>query len=207
MNHEKMHTPGRVTLSIKIKRAVWNVAAAVLFRPFIMGLFRVWRIALLRAFGARVAWDANVYASCKIWAPWNLWMGHRACLGPGVICYNQDVVTLEEEAIVSQYSYLCTAGHDVSMWNTADKSLITAPISLQKKSWVGSRAFIGMGVSIGEGAIVGATASVYKDVEPWAVVGGNPAKIIKMRKIEKVMMGGGKINFHLSSDNFWRIAV
>ena len=36
---------------------------------------------------------------------------------------------------------------------------------------------------IGEGAVVGATASVYKDVEPWTVVGGNPAKVLKMRKI------------------------
>lgn len=38
-----------------------------------------------------------------------------------------------------------------------------------------------MGVGLGEGAVVGATASVYKSVEPWNVVGGNPAKVIKKR--------------------------
>lgn len=177
------HTLGRVSLSIKLKRVVWNVMVALLFRPFITPLFRKWRIALLRLFGAKVEWDANVYASVKIWAPWMLQMGHRACLGPEVICYNQDWVVLEDDAIVSQYSYLCTAGHDVDYANTADSGLITAPIVLHRGAWVGSRAYIGMGVEIGEGAVVGATASVYKSVEPWTVVGGNPAKIIKKRTL------------------------
>lgn len=178
------HTPGRVSLGIKLKRVVWNVTSALLFRPFITPVFRKWRLLLLRIFGAEVEWDANVYASAKIWAPWMLRMGHRACLGPEVICYNQDWVVLEDDAIVSQYSYLCTAGHDIDHANTADSGLITASIVLRRGAWIGSRAFIGMGVEIGENAVVGATASVYKNVEPWAVVGGNPAKVIKKRTIE-----------------------
>ena len=186
----ELHTLGYVSKSIKIKRVVWNITAALLFRPFITPAFRKWRIALLRLFGAKVEWDANVYASVKIWAPWMLQMGHRACLGPEVICYNQDWVVLKDDAVVSQYTYLCTAGHDVNMMNTADKSLITAPIILKSKSWIGARSFIGMGVEIGEGAVVGATASVYKSVEPWSVVGGNPCKIIKMRKLTNIKSGG-----------------
>ena len=178
------HTPGHVSGSIKIKRVLWNITATLLFRPFITPAFRKWRIALLRLFGAKIEWDANVYASVKIWAPWMLQMGHRACLGPEVICYNQDWVVLEDETVVSQYTYLCTAGHDVSMMNSADKSLITAPIILKSKSWIGTRAFISMGVTIGEYAIVGATASVYKDVEAYTIVGGNPAKIIKKRTLK-----------------------
>ena len=94
-------------------------------------LFGKWRIALLKLFGAKIEWDANVYASVRIWAPWKLKMGHRACLGPNVICYNQDWVMLEDDVVVSQYSYLCTAGHDVNMLNTADKSLVIAPIVLR----------------------------------------------------------------------------
>ncbi len=178
------HTPGLVSMGIKIKRAVWNITAAVLFRPFVTPLFRKWRVALLRLFGAKIEWDANVYASVRIWAPWNLQMGHRACMGPDVICYNQDWVILEDDAIVSQYSYLCTAGHDVSHANTADSGLITAPIILRSKSWIGSRAFISMGVEIGQYAIVGATASVYKDVDEYMIVGGNPAKVIRRRELK-----------------------
>lgn len=175
---------GKVFISVKMRRAVWNVVAVIFFRPFITGIFRLWRIALLKAFGAKVAWDANVYASVKIWAPWRLSMGHRACLGPDVICYNQDWVVLEDDAIVSQYSYLCTASHDIEKQNTADDSLIIAPIVLRNKVWIGSRAFIGLGVCIGENAIVGATASVYKNVPANTIVGGNPAKILKERIIK-----------------------
>ena len=180
MNLER-HTPGRV---------VWNVTSALLFRPFITPVFRKWRLQLLRMFVAEVQWDANVYASVKVWAPWMLRMGHRACLGPEVICYNQDLVVLEDDAIVSQYSYLCTAGHDIDHANTADSGLVTFPIVLRRGAWIGSRAFIGMGVEIGENAVVGATASVYKSVEPWTVVGGNPCKIIRMRKLININSGG-----------------
>lgn len=183
------HTPGHVSGSIKIKRVVWNITAAFLFRPFITPVFRKWRLLLLRMYGAEVEWDANVYASVKIWAPWMLRMGHRACLGPEVICYNQDLVVLEDDAIVSQYSYLCTAGHDVNIMNTADSGLVTAPIVLKNKARIDSRAFIGMGVERGEDAVVGATASVYKNVELWSVVGGNPCKLIKMRKLTNTNSG------------------
>lgn len=76
---------------------------------------------------------------CKDLGSMDVANGHRACLGPEVICYNQDWVVLEGDAIVSQYSYLCTAGHDVDHANMADCGLITAPIVLRRGAWVGSR--------------------------------------------------------------------
>lgn len=176
---------GHVTTGIKIKRAIWNIAAFILLRPFGSKFFRIWRILLLKLFGADIKWDSEVYSSVKIWAPWNLKMGHKTCLGPDVICYNQDIIILEDNVIVSQYSYLCTASHDVNMLNTARSSLVIAPITIKAKAWIGSRAFIGLGVTIGKAAVVGATASVYKDVEDFHVVGGNPAKTIKIRHLNK----------------------
>lgn len=178
----EIHHPGKVSLSIKIRRALWNVCSALLFRPFITGVFRRWRIFLLNLFGAQIHSDSNVYASVKIWAPWNLVMEKDSCLGPDVICYNQDVVTLEENVTVSQYSYLCTAGHETDSPNSASDGLVTAGITLKRGSWIGTRAFLGMGVVVGENAIVGATASVYKDVLANTIVGGNPAKIIKTKE-------------------------
>lgn len=174
-----------VSLSIKIKRGVWNFVAFFLFRPFGTKIFRIWRIILLKMFGADLEWNSEVYSSVKIWAPWNLKMGQRACLGPNVICYNQDKVILEDDVVVSQYSYLCTASHDVNMLNTANDSLVIAPITIKEKAWIGSKAFIGLGVTIGNAAVVGATASVYKDVEDYHIVGGNPAKTIKIRHLNK----------------------
>lgn len=174
---------GSVSIQIKFKRTIWNIISFFLFRPFGTKLFRKWRIFILKSFGAEVKWDSEVYSSVKIWAPWNLRLGHRSCLGPEVICYNQDFIILEDDAIVSQYSYLCTASHDVNMLNTSTNSLIVAPIVIKEKAWVGSKSYIGLGVTIGKAAIVGATASVYKDVEDYNIVGGNPAKVLKIREL------------------------
>lgn len=180
----KILYPGHLSFRNKAKRAIWNIACSIFFRPFGTGLFRRWRILILRLFGANVSFGANVYASSKIWAPWNLRMKKGACLGPHTICYNQAIVEMEENATLSQYSYLCTAGHETDKTNTASEGLITAAITIGKDAWIGTRAFIGMGVEIGEGAIIGATASVYKDVEAWTIVGGNPAKFIKKRVLK-----------------------
>lgn len=174
----------KVTFSNKIMRAIWNVIWILLFRPFGLRVFRLWRILILKSFGAKVSWKSSVYCSAKIWAPWNLEMEENAGIGPHVIIYNQDVVHIGKDAKISQYSYLCTAGHDTSELNTASSGLIIGRIDVKEKCWIGTRAFIGMGVTIGEGAIVGATASVYKDVEPWTIVGGNPAKFIKKRELK-----------------------
>lgn len=72
MVKNERHTPGHVSKSIKIKRVLWNITATLLLRPFITPAFRKWRIALLRLFGAKIEWDAKVYASVKTWAPWML---------------------------------------------------------------------------------------------------------------------------------------
>ena len=62
--------------------------------------------------------------------------------------------------------------------------MYTRPITISKFAWVAAEAFVGPGVTIGEGAVVGARAAVFKDVDPWTVVGGNPAKFIKKREIK-----------------------
>ena len=57
--------------------------------------------------------------------------------------------------------------------------VITSPIKLGDKCWIGMHSIILKGVEIGEGAIVAAGAVVTKDVPAWTIVGGNPAKVIR----------------------------
>ena len=59
--------------------------------------------------------------------------------------------------------------------------LLTKPIIIGNHVWVASEAFVGMGVTVGEGAVVGARACVFKNVDPWTIVGGNPSAVIKRR--------------------------
>ena len=173
----------RVSLGNKLVRSLWNVCCLLFFRTLPTRLFWPWRWLLLRIFGAKVSFKAYVYSTAKIWVPWNLTVESGSCLGPHVICYNQAMVALRKGSTVSQYAYLCTAGHETHEVNNAQSGLITAPITIHEHVWIGTKAFIGMGVEVGCGAIVGATASVFKDVEPWTVVGGNPAKVIGKREV------------------------
>jgi putative colanic acid biosynthesis acetyltransferase WcaF len=161
----------------RLARALWAVAWGVFCRPSPRP-FHAWRRAWLRLFGARLDGSAVVYSSARVWAPWNLEMGPGSGLGDGVDCYNVDRIILEEGAIVSQYAFLCTASHDIS---DPGRRLVTAPIRLGRLSWICAGAFVHPGVTVGEGAIAAARAVVVKDVAPWAVVGGNPAKFLKTR--------------------------
>ena len=105
-------------------------------------------------------------------------MEKYSCLASEVNCYNVALIRIGANTTVSQGAFLCTASHDIT---NPLNPLITAPIVIEDQAWIGAKAYIGMGVTIMQGAVVGATASVYKNVEPWTVVGGNPAKFIKKR--------------------------
>ncbi len=166
------------SLRNRIKRLSWNICHAILIRPFSLPLFNRWRICVFRLFGAKVGAHSKICASADIWAPWNLIVGQHTALGPHTIIYNPGKITLGNKVTISQYSYLCTATHD---YESPLHTLYSRPIVIHDYAWVAARAFVGPGVTIGSYAIVGATASVFKDVPHHAIVGGNPARLIKTR--------------------------
>lgn len=135
---------------------------------------------MLRLFGMKMGERCMVNSSAKIWAPWNVQLGKYVAIGAKAQIYSVDRITIGDKITISQGAYLCTASHDIRHIN---KPLIHAPITLGSFSWVCADAFVSMGVTIGEGAVVGARAAVFKDVEPWSVVGGNPAQFIKKREV------------------------
>lgn len=163
------------------RRLMWRFINVTLFRLIIGGPYtkRI-RNALLRLFGAEISKDACVYSTADVFAPWNLKLG-RACIGPHVCVYNKDKIEIGDDSVVSQGSFLCSAGHGI---DSLMLPLRTAPIVIGNNVWVAAEAYVGPGVTIGDGGVVGARAAVFKVVEPWTVVGGNPAVVIKKRVIK-----------------------
>ena len=173
--------PSPHSLGNKAGRVLWGLAWAVLYRPS-PKIFHGWRRWLLRLFRARIGRGVHTHPSARIWAPWNLEMDH-SCLAHNVDCYCVGSVRIGAHATVSQYSYLCTASHD---FEHPHLPLVTAPITIGNGAWVTADVFVGPGVTIGDGAVVGARSSVFKDVAPWTVVAGNPARFVKKREMRSV---------------------
>lgn len=107
-------------------------------------------------------------------------MENYSCIGPKVDCYNQGKISIGNQTNISQKTYLCASTHDFTIFNFP---LILKPIQIGNQVWIAADAFIAPGISIGEGAVVGAKAAVFKNVDAWTVVGGNPAKFIKERDL------------------------
>lgn len=160
-------------------RAAWGVARALLFRPS-PRIGHRWRNWILRLFGARLHPTARVYARARVWAPWNLEMHECACIADDVDVYSADRITIGAFATVSQYGYLCAASHD---FDDVGHPLTTAPIVIGRRCWIAADVFVGPGVTVGEGAVVGARSAVFSDLPPWSVAMGTPAKVVRARRI------------------------
>lgn len=137
-----------------------------------------WRRFLARAFGARLASTAKIYPGVRIWYPPNLVMAEFSTLGPRVNCYCMAEIRLAPYALASQGAHLCGGTHDV---DDSKFQLHARPIRIGARAWVAAEAFVGPGVTIGEGAVLGARAVTTKDLEPWSVYVGNPARRLRNR--------------------------
>jgi putative colanic acid biosynthesis acetyltransferase WcaF len=173
------YTQPSFSLQNRIMRAVWGVVWLVLFRTSPRPL-HVWRRFLLRLFGANLGMHVNVYPTVKMWAPWALSIGDYVGVADGVKIYNMAPIVIGNHCVISQGAHLCGGSHDI---DSANFQLIAKPITLESYVWVCAEAFVGPGVHLAEGCVLGARAVVVKSiVEPWTVWAGNPAVMKRLRK-------------------------
>ena len=177
--HKPMEGGASFTLSNRLYRVVWNATWLLLARwtpPPLHG----WRRLLLRLFGATIAPSARVHGSVTIWYPPNLTLGEQAMIGPRVRLYNQGAIMIGARTIVSQGAHLCASTHDIA---DPHFQLQLRPIVVGAGCWIAAEAFIGPGVAVGDGAVVAARAALFEDAAPLGVYRGNPAVLIKERRL------------------------
>jgi putative colanic acid biosynthesis acetyltransferase WcaF len=168
------------TFADLVLRQIWNLVW-FLFCRFTPAPFHIWRIFILKLFGAKIKFNVRIYSSCKIFRPWNLVMNNNSWLGRNVDCYSYDKIFIGEKSIISQNTFLCTGSHD---YNSKNFELITAPIVIESNVWVSSRVFVGPGVTIKDNCVILACSVVTKNTEQNYVYAGNPAKILKKRNLQ-----------------------
>ena len=164
-------------LSNRLRRLVWNACWLLFYRTSPRPM-HAWRSFVLRVFGATLGPNCHFYPGSKVWAPWNLTCEDQVTAGDGAELYNPAPMYFESHAIVSQQAYLCGATHN---FNDVHFPLLARPMRFGAYSWICARASVVPGVKVGEGAVLGLASVATRDLEPWGVYAGSPARKIKQR--------------------------
>lgn len=157
------------------KEAFWFLAKIVFFQNAIPWPSTI-RVALLRAFGARVGQRVVIRANVNISFPWRLTLGDDVWLGEEVFILSLAEVSVESSVCVSQRAFLCTGSHD---FRAPAFDLVIRPIVIRRGSWIAAQAFVAAGVEIGVGSLVSAGSVVLESVPPNSLVRGNPAAVVR----------------------------
>ncbi|MCE5340420.1 MAG: acyltransferase [Planctomycetaceae bacterium] len=109
--------------------------------------------------------------------------------GLGVNCRARGPITIGKNVMMGPDVVILTRNHDFSDTSKPMRGQggITKPVNICDDVWIGTRAIILPGVTIGQGSVVGAGAVVTKEIPEFSIIGGCPAKIIKSRKCPKRM--------------------
>jgi putative colanic acid biosynthesis acetyltransferase WcaF len=160
---------------------LWWTFEAVFVRPTPQVLY-AWRRLALRLFGAKIGTRVLIRPGVRVTFPWNLVIGDYCWIGDGATLYSIGRIIVGDHTVVSQEAYLCAATHDHAELSFP---LIVSPIVIEPECWIAARAFVGPGVTMGRGAVVGAGSVVLSDVPPATIVAGVPARVISRREVEQ----------------------
>jgi putative colanic acid biosynthesis acetyltransferase WcaF len=163
--------------SERFMRVLWEVCW-VLFCAWTPKPLNGWRLFWLRVFDAKIEGEPFVHQRARIAIPWNLTLHDRACLGDRANANTLGPIEVGARATVAQEVYLSTGTHDFSR---PEIPLVTAKITIGEDAFVGARAFLLPGVSIGARSVVGACSVVTRDVPADVIAAGNPCKVLRSR--------------------------
>lgn len=119
------------------------------------------RVSILRKFGARIGDGTLIRHDVKIHWPWKLEIGSNTWVGEGAWILNLERVSIGSNTCISQGALLCTGSHDR---RSETFEFDNGPISVGDSVWIAARATVLRGITIADGATIGATALVTQDV-------------------------------------------
>lgn len=143
-------------------------------------------------FGLSVGEGTVIYHGCEIRSPEKITIGKNSAIGDGCILDGRSGLTIGNSVNFSTGVWVWTLQHD---HRDKDFGCVGAPVTIEDHAWLSCRTVVLPGVTIGRGAVVAAGAVVTKDVEPFSIVGGVPAKKIGERRQDLDYKLQGHIHF------------
>lgn len=131
-----------------------------------------------KSFGKKSSILGKIFVYC----PENISIGSYTTLNAGSILNGSGGLTIGDYCRISPGVVINTAGLDLKELDYKKRYHVKDSVTIKNGVWLASGAIINPGVCIGEGAVVAAGAVVVEDVAPYTVVGGVPAKVLKMLK-------------------------
>jgi len=165
------------SVSQRFLRVLWEFCW-ILFCVWTPKPFNPWRLFWLRVFDAKIDGIPFVHQRARIEIPWNLTLHDRACLGDRANVYSLGEIEIGARATVAQEAYLSAGTHD---FDRPEMPLVAGKITVGEDAFVGARAFVLPGITIGPRAVIGACSVVTKDVPADVVAAGTPCQVIKSR--------------------------
>jgi len=166
---------GRSAFTVQL----WWIVQDTLFRFSPQALFG-WRALLLRLFGASVGSNVRVRSTVRVTFPWKLSIKDNVWVGDDCVLYNLADIRIGSNVALAHSVYLCTGRHD---YTKVDFPIEAAPIHIEDQVWLTNDTFVGPGVTVGYGSVVGARSSVFHDLPPGMVCHGSPARAVKPRRM------------------------
>ena len=136
------------------------------------------RMRAVRLAGAAVDPSATIMLGTELWSADRIEIGARSIVGRHCLLDARGGIRIGRDVNITSYTRLMTAKHVI---DDPGFDAVYEPIAIEDRVWVAMGATILGGVTIGEGAVVAAGAVVTGDVEPYAVVGGTPARKLRER--------------------------
>lgn len=121
---------------------------------------------------------SSIFMGCSFDFGKNLSIGNYTTINAKCRIHNTGYITIGNSVSISQEVFIITADHDPDSEKFEGR---IKGVFIDDYAWIGTRAIILPGIKIGKGAVVGAGSVVTKDVLPYTIVGGVPAKFIKKR--------------------------
>lgn len=160
-------------------RLLWHLTNAIFLDSQFILSSRL-KVLLLRLFGAKVGEGVVIKPRVNVKYPWHLQIGDHVWIGEGAWLDSLTTIQIGSHVCLSQGAYLCTGNHD---WSDTAFGLIIKPVLIEKGCWIGAKAVVTAGVTMGSHSVLTSGSVLTKPTEAYGIYCGNPAMKVRNRQI------------------------
>lgn len=163
-----------------VRRSLWYITNVIVFINPLFPFYAPKRW-LLRLFGASIGSGVVIKPRVNIKHPWRLCIGENSWIGEGAWIDNLADISIGNNVCISQNAYLLTGNHD---YKSIAFTLFTRPIQIEDGAWIGARATVCPGTTVGRNAVLTVGSTLTGDAQHDNIYAGNPAQQVRTRTIK-----------------------